>query len=62
VLKHADSTTCLWNHFNFKHKLSNGVKSIIMTVKKIYCSIRNEVAIADTEETSIMDGIYSTWW
>jgi len=28
VLKHAGSTTCLWNHYNFKHKLSNGVDSM----------------------------------
>jgi hypothetical protein len=28
VLKNSSSTTCLWNHYNFKHKLSNGVDTI----------------------------------
>lgn len=28
VLKNSGSTTCLWNHYNFKHKLSNGVDSM----------------------------------
>lgn len=28
VLQHNGSTSCLWNHYNYKHKLNNGVNAV----------------------------------
>lgn len=44
VLKHGGTTTCLWNHYNFKHKLSNGVDSM-----QVSSSAHSPMEVDDSE-------------
>lgn len=43
IFKHNKTTSCLWNHYNFIHKLDNGVDSVP------YTSIDTTMEIDDLE-------------